>query len=199
MNVRRRACAASASVVLVLAALAGCGASGFPAAADPKPPPAPAESNPPGDIPDNQVYVVFKPSTGGFTVSVPEGWARTFTGPVTAFTDKLNRIEVSEHAAATAPTTASVTAREVPALAKAVPGFAPGKASEVTRKAGKAVLYTYQGTTPADPVTGKTVRDAFERYVFHHNGRDVVLILSGPVKADNVDPWRTVTDSLRWQ
>ncbi|MFE2874493.1 hypothetical protein ACFXG6_01535 [Streptomyces roseus] len=199
MNVRRRACAASASLVLLLAALAGCGASGSPAAADPKPPPAPAESNPPGDIPDNQVYVVFKPAAGGFTVSVPEGWARTATGPVTAFTDKLNRIEVSEHAAATAPTTASVTARDVPALAKTVPGFSPGKASEVTRKAGKAVLYTYQGTAPTDPVTGKTLRDAFERYVFHHDGRDVVLTLSGPVKADNVDPWRTVTDSLRWQ
>ncbi|MFC6986789.1 hypothetical protein [Streptomyces cirratus] len=198
MNVRRT-CAASAPVVLLVAALAGCGVSGSAAAADPKPPPAPTESNPPGDIPDNQAYVVFKPSTGGFTVSVPEGWARTSTGPDTAFTDKLNRIEVSEHAAATAPTTASVTARDVPALAKAVPGFSPGKASEVSRKAGKAVLYTYEGTTAPDPVTGKALRDAYERYVFHHNGRDVVLTLSGPVKADNVDPWRTVTDSLRWQ
>ncbi|MDJ0383531.1 hypothetical protein [Streptomyces sp. G-G2] len=194
----RGTCAASATVVLVVATLAGCGASGSPAAADPKPPPAPAESNPPGDIPDNQVYVVFKPPTGGFTVSVPEGWARTSTGPVTAFTDKLNRIEVSERAAAQAPTIASVTARDVPALAKAVSGFAPGKASEVTRKSGKALLYTYQGNTAPDPVTGKAVRDAFERYVFHHDSRDIVLTLSGPVTADNVDPWRTVTDSLRW-
>ncbi|MEU3403011.1 hypothetical protein ABZ766_03520 [Streptomyces sp. NPDC006670] len=198
MNVRH-ASAASASAVLVVAALAGCGASGSSAAAEPKPPPAPAESNPPGDIPDNQAYVVFKPPAGVFTLSVPEGWARTSTGPVTAFTDKLNRIEVSEHAAANVPTTASVTARDVPALAKAVPGFSPGKASEVTRKAGKAILYTYQGTSAPDPVTGKTLRDAFERYVFHHNGGDVVLVLSGPVKADNVDPWRTVTDSLRWR
>jgi hypothetical protein len=37
-----------------------------------------------------------------------------------------------------------------------------------------------------------------ERYVFFHKGKDVVLTLSGPKGADNVDPWRIVTDSLRW-
>jgi hypothetical protein len=31
-----------------------------------------------------------------------------------------------------------------------------------------------------------------------HDGREVVLTLSGPKGADNVDPWRIVTDSLRW-
>ena len=189
-----------AGVVLLTAVLAGCGASGSATAAGPKPPPpAPAESNPPGDIPDNQAYVPFAPPGTGFTVSVPEGWARTTAGPVTTFTDKLNRIEVSEHPAAKPPTPASVTAGDVPSLAKTVPAFAPGKATEVSRKAGTAVLYTYQGNSAADPVTGKAVRDAFERYVFHHQGRDVVVTLSGPVNADNVDPWRTVTDSLRWR
>ncbi|MFE3763847.1 hypothetical protein ACFXPI_19075 [Streptomyces sp. NPDC059104] len=199
MNVRGTL-APCAGVVLLTAVLAGCGASGSATAAGPKPPPpAPAESNPPGDIPDNQAYVPFAPPGTGFTVSVPEGWARTTTGPVTTFTDKLNRIEVSEHPAAKPPTPASVTAGDVPSLAKAVPAFAPGKATEVSRKAGAAVRYTYRGNSAADPVTGKAVRDAFERYVFHHRGRDVVVTLSGPVHADNADPWRTVTDSLRWR
>ena len=31
-----------------------------------------------------------------------------------------------------------------------------------------------------------------------YKGKDVVLTLSGPKGADNVDPWRIVTDSLRW-
>jgi len=51
---------------------------------------------------------------------------------------------------------------------------------------------------PPDPVTGKTVTDSVERYVFTHGGRTAVLTLSGPRGADNVDPWRIVTDSLRW-
>lgn len=39
--------------------------------------PGPAESNPAGDIPDNQAYVTYTPAQGGFTVKVPEGWAQT--------------------------------------------------------------------------------------------------------------------------
>src|SRR5437899_10315887 len=59
---------------------------------------APTESNPPGDIPDNQVYVAYRPTAGsftGFTVKVPEGWARTDQGATTAFTDKLNTIRIA--------------------------------------------------------------------------------------------------------
>jgi hypothetical protein len=28
---------------------------------------------------------------------------------------------------------------------------------------------------------------------------EVILTLSGPVGADNADPWRVVTDSLQWR
>jgi hypothetical protein len=61
------------------------------------------------------------------------------------------------------------------------------------------VLLTYQGDSAPDPVTGKVVHDAFERYFLHRSGRQVDLTLSGPVGAYNADPWRIVTGSLRWQ
>lgn len=44
------------------------------------------ETNPAGDIPDNQAYVPFTPPGGGFTVKIPEGWASTTAGPTTTFT-----------------------------------------------------------------------------------------------------------------
>jgi hypothetical protein len=47
-------------------------------------------------------------------------------------------------------------------------------------------------------VTGKPGTDAVERYAFFHKGIEVVLTLSGPKGADNVDPWMLVSDSLRW-
>jgi hypothetical protein len=47
-------------------------------------------------------------------------------------------------------------------------------------------------------VTGKRRTDAVERYLFFHHGREAILTLSGPKGADNVDPWRIITDSLRW-
>jgi hypothetical protein len=49
-----------------------------------------------------------------------------------------------------------------------------------------------------DPVTGKARTNAVERHVFTHHGQRVILTLTAPKGADNVDPWRIVTDSLRW-
>jgi hypothetical protein len=158
--------------------------------------PVATESNPPGDIPDNQAFVAFNGT--GFTLKVPEGWARTVTATTTSFTDKLNRIEVAPSAASAAPTTQSATGTVVAQLSRAVPRFAMGKVSEVTRSAGKVVLVTYQGDSAQDPVTGKVIRDAFERYLFYRAGKEVALTLVGPVNADNVDPWKIVSDSFRW-
>ncbi|MFB7496283.1 hypothetical protein ACFC09_16595 [Streptomyces sp. NPDC056161] len=159
--------------------------------------PPPTESNPPGDIPDNQAYVAFQGN--GFTVRVPEGWARGTQGADTVYTDKLNTVRITETTAAAAPTVASVGKEVVPRLRGQVPKFASAEVSQVSRKGGQAVRLTYQGDSATDPVTGKVVRDAFERYAFHRAGREVDLTLSGPVGADNVDPWRIVTDSFTWR
>jgi hypothetical protein len=142
--------------------------------------------------------VVFSPRNGGYSVKIPEGWARTSRGATISFTDKLNRISVSKANAASQSTLASVTSADVPALKAKVPRFSMGSLSLVIRHGGKAILLTYQGDSPPDPVTGKVVRDAFERYTYYRAGRRLDLTLSGPTNADNVDPWRIVSDSLRW-
>lgn len=157
------------------------------------------EVNPAGDIPDSQAFVSYSPPGGGYAVKVPEGWARTNgTSGAVSFTDKLNRIQMQEVAAKAALTTAEAQRTDIPALAKAVPGFAQPSVSTVKRSAGDAVRITYRAKSPTDPVTGTSHTDAVERYVFFHNGKRIVLTLSGPQGADNVDPWKTVTDSLRY-
>lgn len=167
--------------------IAGCGGgssttatsshAGAPATAPAKTTKASApEVSPPGDIPDNQAFVRYAPPGAGFSVKVPEGWSRTQAGGAVVFTDKLNSIRLE-------------------------PGPAPrhaGRASTVHRTAGTAQKLTYLMRSAADPVTGKRITDAVERYVFTKGGRTAVLTLSGPKGADNVDPWRIVTDSLRW-
>ena len=192
----------------ILAACSGTSATSAPAESPGSPSPAVAatsqpaaaatESNPSGDIPDNQAYVAFSPAGGGYSVKIPEGWSRTSTGTATSFSDKLNRIQVSAAAAPTQPTVASVNSTDVPSVKASVPTFAMGKVSVVVRGGGKAILLTYQGDSAPDQVTGKVVRDAFERYTFYRAGTRVDLTLSGPTNADNVDPWRIVSDSLRW-
>ena len=198
-----RTLAVVAAVLATAAVLVGCGISatapsGSGAVRVLLPAPAP-ETNPAGDIPDNQAFVPFTPPTGLFTVSVPEGWARSTDGAATIFTDKLNTVRIETRARATAPNSQSVSVDELPAIAASTPGYLPGTVTAVQRKAGQVMLITYQGASPPDPVTGKTGTDAIERYEFWRDGREVILTLSGPVGADNVDPWRTITDSLQWR
>jgi hypothetical protein len=195
----KRAALAVGAVIVVIGA-AGCGASssGGGQASKPSNTNAP-EVNPAGDIPDNQAYVAYAPPGGGFTVKVPEGWSRSSAaGGSVVFTDKLNAIGI-ETKAARAPLSAGQAKRvELPKLAKAVNGFQAGTVTTVARKAGSAVRITYLAKAKTDPVTGKSGQDAVERYVFFHNGKDVILTLSGPKGADNVDPWKIVTDSVTW-
>lgn len=186
---------ASAAVALALLG-AACGRS-TPAAGPGSA--SPAEVNTPGDIPDNQAFVAYTPPAGGFSVKVPEGWARTEEGGSVTFTDKLNSVRIMSLNSPTAPTVESATRDELPALRAGTASFEAGKVSAVTRSAGPGVLITYRADSLPDSVTGKVIRQDVERYEFWRAGRAVVLTLSGPQGADNVDPWRTVTDSLRWQ
>ena len=194
---RPRLVIAAAAAILAIAA-AGCGASSGGASSPGASSGAAAEVSPPGDIPDNQAFVAFSPKGSDYSVKVPEGWARTASGGTVTFTDKLNSISLRELAAAAPLTEAQATRAEVPKLAGTVKGFQAGKVGTVDRRAGQALRVTYLADAKTDAVTGRTGKDAVERYVFFHNGHDVILTLSGPKGADNVDPWMIVTDSVRW-
>ncbi|MCW2689400.1 MAG: hypothetical protein JWR37_4290 [Mycobacterium sp.] len=189
--------AVAAALVLAACGTSGTTASSGSAANSSAVATAAPESNPTGDIPDSQVFVPFTAPQHLFTVSVPEGWAQSTDGTATTFTDKLNSVRIETHPNPAAPTPDSAL-HEISTLQSSTPGYRFGAVSVVARKAGQAVLITYQTTSPPNPVTGKSGVDAVERYEFWRNGQEVILTLSGPVGADNVDPWRTITDSLQW-
>lgn len=211
-NVAQKFAATAALAALSIGALAGCGSatntvpttsrptssSGAATVPPPSPVPAPTvtESNPPGDIPDNQVFVPYRLPGTGVSVKVPEGWSRAGAGQDVTFTDKLNSIRVLASSAGAAPTVASVKAADVPALKSSVGNFTLEKVTSTTRKAGEVVLLTYLADSAPNAVTGKVVREAVERYSFFAGGTRVDLTLSGPKGADNVDPWRIVSDSV---
>ncbi|MGI8613522.1 MAG: hypothetical protein ACR2KL_06210 [Nocardioidaceae bacterium] len=157
------------------------------------------EYSPAGDIPDNQVFVPYTPPGAHYSIQIPEGWSRSSAGGAVTFTDKLNSVRIESVPAASAPTVASATSKELPRIAATATNYAAGAVTTVDRKAGTAVLVTYQADAPPDPVTGKYVRDAVERYEFWRQGTEAILTLSGPVGADNVDPWRIVSDSFAWK
>ena len=152
---------------------------------------------PPGDIPDNQAFVVFDSPTAHYSIKTPEGWARSDQGGATTFTDKLNAIRIEVIAAPSAPSPASAQA-ELPNIRSQNRCFEGGTVTTVQRRAGPAVLLTYRADGAPDPVTGKVVHDDVERYEFWRAGNEAVITLSSPQGSDNVDPWRLVTDSFTW-
>jgi hypothetical protein len=180
---------AGAVVLVAAVAVAGCGSTSSKSSSTAPNPNAP-EKSPPGDIPDNQVYVPYKVPAGHLTLKVPEGWAQTKGNGSVTFTDKLNSVAIQSVPAA-APLSAAAAQR-------AVQGLTSAKVSTVKRPAGAAVHISYLAKSKPDPVTGKVTTDAVERYVFFHNGRRAILTLSGAKAADNVDPWKIVSSSVRW-
>jgi hypothetical protein len=160
--------------------------------------PIPVESNPPGDIPDNAAFVPFTSKTGRFTISTPEGWARTTTANSVTFTDKLNTVVVSWAHASSAPTIASVKKTEVPVLASTERAFNLESTKTATLPAGPAVFVEYQANSEPNAVTGKQYRLDVQRYVLFRNGREIAIGLRSPVGSDNVDPWRIVSESFTW-
>lgn len=178
----------------------GCaaGASSSAGQAAGTPPASPSEHSPLGDIPDNQVYVPYSPADGSFTVTVPEGWARTDVASGVSFTDKLNTVTVVELTGRPEPNQDTVLGGVMTELATNGPNVTLGPVETLTLPGGTAVHGRYSADSAPDPVTGKVTRDDVELYVFWNNGTEVQLTLSGPHGADDVDAWRTVSTSFAW-
>jgi hypothetical protein len=145
------------------------------------------------------VYVPYSPADGSFSVTVPEGWARSDLSDGVSFTDKLNTVTVQQVNGRPEPTQDSLLGSELADIAARGSDVALGPVETVTLPAGNAIHATYAADSAPDPVTGKVTRDDAELYVFWRNGTEAMLTLSGPHGADNVDPWRTVSTSFAWR
>lgn len=193
----RTAVAVALATLGLAALLSACGGS-TPSAGAPSSAASGAEVNPAGDIPDSQVFVAWSPPEGGWSVKVPEGWARTDLTGGASFTDKLNSVTAIAMPADAAPTVASVQDTEMAAVANDTANIDEVSVEQVGLPSGTAVLATYRADAPPDLVTGKVVNDDVLRYSLFKDGTEVVVTLAGPHGADNVDPWKIVSESFVW-
>ena len=184
---------------LMLACLAACGSSSRNTPTTTKAVnPNAKEKSPPGDIPDTQVYVPFTLPGQGITVKVPEGWSRITSGKALVFTDNLNSVRIQTQPAAKPLSVSAVKKNQLHEL-RMTKGFKAGSVSTLARAGGTAIRIRYLAIAPPNAVTGKSVTDAVERYLYVHNGKELILTLSGPQGADNVDPWKLISNSVRWK
>jgi hypothetical protein len=156
------------------------------------------EVNPAGDIPDNQVFVMYKSTSGNFEVKVPEGWSQSTSESSTEFTDKLNIVSIKWASNASEPTVERANAVDVQDLASTEPAFQFIETKQVTLPGGEAILIKYQRNSPPNEVTGKTYKMDVLLYEFYRSGLQADLTLASPVGADNVDPWNIISESFEW-
>ncbi|TCS62978.1 hypothetical protein [Varunaivibrio sulfuroxidans] len=156
-----------------------------------------AEKNPPGDIPDSQVFIDYT-APGGARLRVPEGWARSDAPDGASFVDKFDGVVLSVQPAAHPLSLKEANEIMVPRLKKEARAVKVAAVRVVHLPAGNAVRIVYSSNSEPNLVTGKQIRLENERFLFFKSGKLATLTLYAPFGADNVDQWRLMSSSFRW-
>ena len=149
-----------------------------------------------GDVPDNAIYLTYQDAAHAFSIKYVEGWQVVTAGDGVTMHDK----DSSETVAIVAPQTdipAWIASTDLPAL-RAQVGFKLIKQDTV--KAGSATLnhLSYHLPAPPNPVTGKQVPSTVDRYYVPGTAGLAVISLSTPDGVDNVDAFRLMIESFKW-
>jgi hypothetical protein len=151
-----------------------------------------------GDIPDTTKYSPHSFPQGGFVISLPDGWSSSTTASSVHFSSAVNTVDVSWRTNSAKQSTAMVVARDVATLKHSITHFHLVSTMAVNLSGGPAVRVDYQTTSRPDPVTGRQYRLVVKRFIFVRSHQLLFVNLSSPVGADNVDPWRIISQSVRF-
>jgi hypothetical protein len=149
-----------------------------------------------GDIPDNQVFLVFSDKGAGYSMKYPEGWTQSGSTNSVTFSDKNNRVRVVI-TPGPAPTTVSVAAG-LQSLKRTSPSLTFTAPQQIQLPSGAAVKATYKTQSAPNQVTGKSVTLIVDRYEVSKGGKVATVDLGTPVGVDNVDAYRMMIQSFRW-
>jgi hypothetical protein len=144
-----------------------------------------------GDIPDNQVFLVYKNAQAGYSMKYPEGWAQSGSGNKVTIRDKNNIVRV-EIQSGPLPTFAKIKGDL--GAAKIV-----GGPTKVTLNGQPAVKVTYSTDSAPNPVTGKRVTLVVDRYYLSHGSKVAIVDLGTAKGVDNIDAYRLMIESFRWK
>jgi len=165
--------------------------------------PVAPERNPPGDIPDSQVFINYTSAQGGYSLAVPEGWARTTTNNTVMFQDKLDGLTVTISKADKLPNVRGIHKNQAARLKKTARAVIIRQIKHIRSPNNMpAMLMRYESNSEPNPVTSKQVRLENNSYFFYQNyqnGKLAELRLWAPLGADNVDQWRLISHSFKWR
>jgi hypothetical protein len=158
---------------------------------------ADARSAATGDIPDNQVFLVYTNKPAGYSIKYPEGWTQSGSGGEVTFRDKNNLVHVVIARGAD-PTIASVSA-QLRALKGSNPTLSFSPPQTIDLGSSKAIKARYTTQSAPNPVTGKRVTLIVDRYELASGGRVAVVDLGTPTGVDNIDAYKKMIRSFSWR
>jgi len=145
-------------------------------------------TNPPGDIPDTQAFVVYA-SPNGYSVHFPEGWSQTQGGQIARFSSHFDGEQISLQKPADPAATVRGHFADVRDLS----------VQPATIKRTPVTVVTFTSQSQPDSITGRTVRLDNAAYFFTKGSRQVMLALWAPRGSDNADQWRKIAESFLWK
>jgi len=180
-----------------MAALPGTGSSAH-AAAQAEQALAPMK-NPPGDIPDSQQFVAYSSPSGGYSLEVPEGWARTENGHDVRFDFNYDGLWLRISHVPPTSTGASMSADLVKKLESGGGAVTVKSVATIRINGMEALRFTYDSNSESNSVTNKRVRLENNAYYYYRDDRIAELRLWAPLGADNVDQWQRISRSFTWK
>jgi len=130
-------------------------------------------------------------------MSYPEGWAIKGNGAGVTISERNNLLHVVIEKAGP-PSIASV-GNELAHLKRTNPSLAFSAPAVMRVASGMAVKATYTTRSAPNPVTGKTVLLVVDRYELGKGDKRATVDLGTPRGVDNVDAYRMIINSFRWQ
>jgi hypothetical protein len=113
------------------------------------------------------------------------------------FRDKNNLVHIVI-ASGAAPSVSGATS-ELAKLKRSSPTLRAQPPQRVTIKGTPMVKVVYTTRSAPNPVTGKRVTLAVDRYELAKNGKRATVDLGTPRGVDNVDAYRMMIESFRWR
>src|SRR5436190_7973480 len=121
-----------------------------------------------GDIPDNQVFLVFRNRVAGYSMKYPEGWAQQGAARTVTFRDKNNIVRVLI-------ANGSVSVASVQHALKTLKGVAISRQPQaLTIGSSPAVKLVYTTKSAPNAVTGKRVTLTVDRYYLGNAGKEAI-------------------------
>ncbi|MES2211286.1 MAG: hypothetical protein V4515_14065 [Chloroflexota bacterium] len=149
-----------------------------------------------GDIPDNAVFLTYRPASPTFSIEYVEGWQVTPQGDGVVIRDK-DSSETVALVARTADATNYVSTVDLPLL-RTEAGFQLVSQDSVAVNGASYVHLVFHIPAPPDPVTGKRVPSTVDRYYVQGPNGLAIVSLSTPDGVDNVDAFRQMIQSFKW-